>query len=84
MLVAAQKLLVKCLLETALIFIGVGLVFAFGAWRISRRLVTLHPDRLEKLSGPAGMLMQFLAQASGNKSSAPVESEAEDFEEVPS
>lgn len=60
-------MIVRALFEVALIFLAVGLIFCVAGWRLSRRLVTSSPDRLEKLSGPMMMLASLAHTFNANR-----------------
>lgn len=57
MIVRLLALLVRVLLETAVVFLGVAVVLLVVAWRASRRVITEKPDRLDRLSGNLGGLL---------------------------
>jgi hypothetical protein len=53
-------LLVRVLLEAAVVFLAVGVVLLIVTYRVGRRVVVDRPDRLSRLSGgqaPSGLVM---------------------------
>lgn len=53
-------LLARCLLETAILFLAVGLLLGVAAFRVGRRLIVPGQDPLERLSGRAALLSSLI------------------------
>lgn len=53
-------LLARCLLETAILFLAVGLLLGVAAFRVGRRLVLPGQDPLERFSGRAALLNSLI------------------------
>lgn len=53
-------LLARCLLETAILFLAVGLLLAVAGFRVLRRLAVTKEDPLENLSGKAALLSSLI------------------------
>ena len=56
MIKAALVMVARALLETALVLLAVGMVFAVLSFRVGRRLVTTREDPFERLSARASQL----------------------------
>lgn len=63
MIVRLIGLLVRVLVETALLLLAVGLLFMLAAARTARRLVSEGEDPLQRISGPAATILELLANA---------------------
>jgi len=57
---AIAQILVRVLIETALVCLIIGAVLCVLAYRIGRQLVTDQPGRLEQLSGQAVTLASLI------------------------
>lgn len=75
-------LLARVLLEVAVTALLIGVLTAVLAYRVSRRLLTPSPDRLEKLSGQAVGLAAILQPLASTIRQAGVNS-TEPYEEDP-
>jgi hypothetical protein len=64
---AASRLLARSLLEVAIALIVLGGLVGYLAFRVLRRLVTDHPDRLEELAGRAGVILSLVAAAAARR-----------------
>lgn len=71
------RLLVRVLLETAVLFLSVALLLLVFSYRLGRRVVASGPDRFEGLSGKAlQALALFPRHAPSTEPSEPLESAA--------
>ena len=72
-------LLVRVLLETAVLLLVAGCLFGVLAFRVSRRLVVTTADPLERLSGPLSALLKLklIPKESGEMPVEGVDSDAD-------
>ncbi len=62
MIRALATMLVRTLLETAIVFLAVAAVLLVVSYRIGRRVVTTSDGRLERISGRALQLLALIPQ----------------------
>jgi hypothetical protein len=66
-------LLVRALLEAAIIFLAVGALLLVFSYRLGRRLATTSPDPLERMSGRAAQLVTLFPRRADGDASPPTE-----------